>query len=537
MNEILPLGFSEFSALRQENAVYVDKTQLLYDLASPKCKVFLSRPRRFGKTLLLSTLETLFRDGIDLFKGLWIEKHWNDTTYNVVRLDFSEIREFSDIDEFKRKLFGVIYSGFVNYGFEYKPDPILDFYIQLSNWLVKQPNFSLVLLIDEYDAPLTRWLHDVDKFEAVRSLLDEFFGRLKRHENCFRFVFITGITRYKHTTIFSGFNNLTDITMKPEYGALLGYTEPEIKKYFPLHLKKAANYHGVTEEKLLNDLAIFYDGFSFDRHGRTHVFCPWSVLNFFSDKEFEFANYWYQSGGQPTVLMQYLLKHKLESPVDFGQMQVVPLRDLISSRKLDSMSIEVLLQQTGYLSIKNVDSECNVTLGYPNKEVAVSLAQLYFDLFSDQAPITTYGTPTNRDLMLGGDFVTVVRNFNKLLLSLDYHRFLISNEASCRSCFQFLISLSCLTPRIEVHNAFGRSDLEIDVEKTRWVFEIKYAKTTNQVKPKLNEAILQLDEKRYGQGFHDLHVRKVALVFDGSKRQFVAWKEMDTQYYNDLQPN
>lgn len=220
----LPVGTQRFSALRQANEIYVDKTELIYQLAGPgRGQILLVRPRRFGKSLLVSTLESLFKFGVRDFKDLAIEKLWTDRQYPVARLDFSEVREFVDAAEFARKFHEYLVKCFSREGFAFSENAgsVIS---QLSDWLDGLDDNSLVLLIDEYDAPLTASLHDGELFEAVRSIMSEFYLTLKSVSGSLRFLFVTGITKFSSTSVFSAFNSLRDISLEPKFGTLLGYT-------------------------------------------------------------------------------------------------------------------------------------------------------------------------------------------------------------------------------------------------------------------------------------------------------------------------
>ena len=251
MLQNLPLGRSTFSALRAKNEIYVDKTSLVYELARSDSKIFLARPRRFGKSLLTSTFESLFKYGLRDFKGLAIEKRWTDKTYNVVRLDFSETKEFSTSECFKKLFYARVSAKFREVGF-IECDNGDDFVTQLSSWLRSLEDSSLVLLIDEYDAPLTACLNDSELFRSVRSIMSDLFLTLKSNEGCLRFFFMTGITNFSNTSIFSAFNNFQDISLDTDYGILLGYTEDEIKHYFGQYLSRAAKDLSMTENQVLD---------------------------------------------------------------------------------------------------------------------------------------------------------------------------------------------------------------------------------------------------------------------------------------------
>ena len=230
-----------------------------------------------------------------------------------------------------------------------------------------------MILVDEYDAPLTACLDKPQLFEGVRSLMSQFFLTLKANEGCQRFFFMTGITKFSNTSIFSAFNNLQDITLDVQYGTLLGYTEEEIVRCFASYLDRAAQALELPRDGLASQLREQYDGFSFDRQAKTHVYCPWSVLNFLAKPYEGFQNYWYASGGRPSVLMKYLSNHELSEPIDYAEEKIVRLSDLNASRQYEDINLDVLLTQAGYLTIRSVMKNGYAVLGYPNQEVSISM--------------------------------------------------------------------------------------------------------------------------------------------------------------------
>ena len=204
------------------------------------------------------------------------------------------------------------------------------------------------MLIDEYDAPLTNHLDDPEFFDRVRNVMGEFYAAIKQYEGVLRFFFMTGITRFSNTSIFSAFNNLDDISFDPDYGTLLGITEEELESYFDDYLKDAEAALSLSRVELLKELRSHYDGFSFDSEAETHVFCPWSVLNFLNKPKRGFQNYWYGSGGQASVLLNYLKGHELSSPDAFNKPLSITMDELESSRSYQDISLNALLMQAGY---------------------------------------------------------------------------------------------------------------------------------------------------------------------------------------------
>lgn len=521
----LPLGKSDFTQLRLNNQVYVDKTATLMELFGLGFdRVFFARPRRFGKSLLLSTLASLFRDGLKHFHGLAAEKAWQDKTYCVIELDFSVTTPVKNADEFRVHFHSMLRQAFSSLGFS-APIDAPDFLQQWHGWLASQRFSPLVLLIDEYDAPLTHALHNKALFEDIQDVLSRFFHVVKANDKIWRFLFITGITRFSHTGIFSGLNNLIDITLDPRFSTLVGYTEAELRRYFGDHLQLAANAHHMDVEHLIVLLKTYYDGFSFDVTAHTHVFAPWSILNFFASFDFRFNNYWFQSGGQPTVLMNYLLERKLQDPLDFLQPIKVAQNALLSSQPYHNLDINTLLHQTGYLTIRAVDTDGRLVLGFPNREVESSMANLYRLMMtkdSEDEPLPSLLTLLNQ-----GDAAPVVEYLNTVFNSLNYTRYPIRDEASFQGALQILLIGLELHPQIEVHTAHGRSDIEVQTPDYHWIFELKWVEQQTQAQSACKKAVAQMEQKQYGCSQHGKKRIRLALVFASDLRQIATWHCVD----------
>lgn len=522
----LPLGQSSFSTLIETGAVYVDKTDLIYRLAVKNAKVFLSRPRRFGKSLLVSTFESLFKHGLRDFKGLAIETKWTDKTYRVVRLDFSECREFQSVQEFERKFSRRVALKFQLAGIEL-PHTEDDLITRLSYALEAAPDRSLVLLIDEYDAPLTCCLDKPELFEGVRSVLSDFFLTVKSQSACLRFLFLTGITKYSHTSIFFGFNFLDDISLNEEYGTLLGLTEEEIQRDFAPYIQHACCVLGLDQAELVARLRENYDGFSFDKDVKTHVYCPWSVLKFLEHPNEGFANYWYDSAGQPNVLMQYLKGHELADPMSFERSHDIDLSALTANSRYSDMRWDVLLTQAGYLTFKEVNRDGTVRVGYPNREIENSMARLYAKMIYKGQSVVRIGESCLDRLLESGDVEGVVRHFNRMLNDFDYVNYPIVNENICRTQLMLMLKYCNLSPVVEKHSALGRSDLEVTVGRCHWVFEFKLAREDDDPNALLQDALEQIVAKRYGCSVMNKTLVRVAMVFGQTERQFVAWQRVD----------
>lgn len=374
MQQTLSLGTSSFAALRAADEIYVDKTAMVEKLARRRGKILLIRPRRFGKTLLLSTFESLFRYGLRDFHGLAIEKDWDDRTYPVVRLDFTELKEFGRGEVFRAKLCEKLTAVFGAVGFPGAPENA-DVMIRISAWLAGLPPMSLVVLVDAYDAPLTRWLDDPLAFEDIRSVLNEFLQVIKANDGCLRFFFMTGVTKICSTGLFSEFDGLRDVSLDEEYGTLLGFTEEELLADFGPYLDRAAEVMGCSKEDLLKKLAEQYGGYHFDPTVSQSVLCPWSLLSFLDRPKTTFAFPWLQSDTHPLLEMKRFRRHPQLRPDVFLEDKIVRLRDLAAGGRPEEVDLVILLMQAGYLSILEMPKDENVKLWFPNQEASVGASR------------------------------------------------------------------------------------------------------------------------------------------------------------------
>ena len=314
---LLPLGVPSFDAIRMRNRVYVDKTDLIVRMVQLSDYLFLARPRRFGKSVLLSTLETLFREGAGAFRGLKAEGLWSDKTYPVVKLDLSLAKNCRTEADFRLTFDELLYEGIKAAGYSEQSETRMDPITRWRRFLAARTSSEFVLLIDEYDAPLTAHLHEPDLFENIRNVLSSFFDATKGFSGNLRFLFVTGIMKFKQASLFSTFNNITDISLIPDFGTLVGITEKELLDYFMPFIEAAAKQLNLTVEETVSRLRCEYDGFCFDEEASTHVYAPWSVLSFLTFPNRGFRHYWFESAGTPAILVNYLRAHNLLDPADF----------------------------------------------------------------------------------------------------------------------------------------------------------------------------------------------------------------------------
>ena len=358
---------SSFKNVYRYNCIYVDKTKYIFDLIKLE-RVFISRPRRFGKSLTLDTIGTLFETGVDpYFKGTYIYDKWTEPTYPVLRLNFLKFDKNS-VEALKNKLNSKISEFAIrinvkNYVEKTEPEDSIDHLLEQLSLEDRQ----IVILIDEYDCQMTANINNETLYKAFQEKIKSFYANIKDQDSI-RFLGITGVTRLKDVSIFSVGSNIKDITNYNAYSQMIGFTRDEIKEYYLDYLKLAVSYESncaiesVSDtqiEAMLDKLAKNYDGYCFDEFYKKKVFCTWSVNNFFQsvvDNQFVyFGEYWYDNGGLPSILANYLQTHKLNAfdYLDKDNLINVPTNDFINPTSLTSINQNVLMCQTGYLTLRS----------------------------------------------------------------------------------------------------------------------------------------------------------------------------------------
>ena len=363
--------------LLTSDGFYADRADMLCVLSREHRKILILRPHLFGKSCLISISKNIFESGTRCFASQFKEQLWDDRIYPVVRLDFSFCEHQKTIESFRAVFNTFITSAFSPLGFKFDPTHAsIRFIDQLKYWLnTLEPN-SIVLLIDDYDVPLTNSLDDPELFAQVNRVMGEFYAAIKECEGCLRFLFITGETRIGFDGIFGGFNILEDITFDPDYGTLLGFTADEIESNFRDDLKNAEAVLNLSRKDLLDEMRRHYGGFSFDSEAETHVFCPSSVLQFLSHPEKGFQPYWHASEGERFVLWDFIKRQALSSTDVFKKPTSITMDELEGFGSGQNISLKALLVQTGCLTIKSKLNMAEVELGCPNKEVEYFLEQL-----------------------------------------------------------------------------------------------------------------------------------------------------------------
>ena len=389
-----------------------------------------------------------------------------------------------------------------------------------------------MLLIDEYDAPLTAVMGDKKEFEARRALFSEFFSTVKSRSSKFRFIFITGVTRYSNTSIFSAFNNIKDISFNPTYGAIVGYTQAELENYFKDYIEYAANALNKKEktdkytyELILEELKNNYDGYSFDEECEWHVYNPWSILNFLSEPQRGFKPYWLETGGaKPSLLVNYLntfidKKVKKTELVDYLNLEfikrtnIAALSPTITSIEDENFPFFAILYQAGYFTIKDTDAP-DLMVGIPNLEVKEAFADIVLEKLTnkDGTALRESYKQTIRRALNSKDFKALKEEFNKILNEFSYESVVSFKEYAFRDVYKVMLQLLGYNTYTEYQTALGRSDLCFEDDRRLYICEFKVIGRADNVQEKLAKAKEQIREKKYGLRITDKEVITLAIV-------------------------
>ena len=524
------------------NYIYVDKTQYIRDLIKLE-RVFISRPRRFGKSLTLDTIATLFETGVEpYFKGTWIYDKWTEPTYPVLRLNFLDLDKYS-LEHFKQKLNAIIssFARDINVkNYEEKVEPEDTIYFLLDE--LRKEKRQIVILIDEYDCQMTANINNETLYKQFQEKIKSFYATIK-NKWPIKFLGITGVTRLKDVEIFSIGSDINDITNDSVYSQMIGFTRDEIKKYYIDYLKLAASYENkcrveeVTDtqiESMLDMMAQNYDGYCFDEFYKKKVFSTWSVNKFFqsvvSNKFVYFGEYWYDNGGLPSILVNYLKTHELNifEYLDKDKFLKVSSDDFKNPTALTTINQNVLMCQTGYLTLRSdLNKTSTVALGIPNGEIYKALNRLLANnIFKGNTDITDdYG----RSLLEVGTVDDIINLFNRALNSVSYDNYPIVSESSVQNMLKLYLLGAHQKVLSEVHEAKGRADLVVNTDNRRIVFEFKYAKNETEAKSKLHDAVEQIKTRDYGNIVpNKTELLRIAAVFnaDPKVRAFTEYQEV-----------
>jgi len=484
-----PIGIQNFKELITGGYVYVDKTEHIYRLATLGKYYFLSRPRRFGKSLLVSTLEALYEGQKELFDGLWIADKWDFTKTNpVIAVYFNMLQlRGNSLDYVLQQSIQnqATELGIVLDDEQYREAKNKSGFLfqELIRKLHVKTGRKVVVLIDEYDKPIVDFLEDLPTAQTNRDILKSFYGILKPADEHLELVLLTGVSKFSKVSIFSDLNNLRDITLNPMFADLVGISQTELESNFKNEIQELADEKNITQPTFLAQIKRWYNGYSWD--GKKRVYNPFSLLNFFGDRG-NFQNYWF-STGTPTWLVKLA---KDAFVYDFSNL-VVDEGDL-NAFDISNLQPIPLLFQTGYLTIESYSPEDYLyTLNYPNEEVRLSLTQYLLRAFRHndaESPLPM--VVKLRNALQTNDIETAIEVVNTVFASLPYDLWQTENERFYHALIHLTFVLLGVYVQSEVHTARGRCDALVQTTHYVYAFEFKLDKTAQ-------EALAQIETKGY----------------------------------------
>ncbi len=478
----LPIGIQTFRDIILNDYLYIDKTEKIFDLVeNPKGVYFFSRPRRFGKSLLISTLNEIFEGSKELFKDQWIyNADYDWKKYPVLRIDFSKSKARNE-DELINFIVYQLDKTAQTYGITLKQT---QYDIKFDELLTKLSEINkVVLLIDEYDKPIIDNIENKDLAVELREILKGFYTIIKACDEYIRFVFLTGVSKFSKAGVFSGLNNLEDISMDVRYSSLLGITQEEMNDSFKEYIDQFAESEGSSKTELIEKIRYWYDGFCFSKRCKK-VFNPFSVLLLF--KKLSFSNYWFES-----ATPSFLIKLIKEKDLDLSRLEGVKVSEsAFSSYEIENLKIVPILFQTGYLTIADYDKErTEYILAYPNFEVKNSMIESLAEAYSFVQRELVHGYAWKLiDALREHDFELFFDTLRIFFANIPYD-LQISKEKYYQTIFYLIFSLIGLKVEAEVKTNKGRIDAVI-IDKDIYIFEFKFNGDKDQ-------ALNQIKNKKY----------------------------------------
>lgn len=501
----LPLDTSTFARLRESDYIYVDKTEHMYRMLTTGHRFFLSRPRRFGKSLFVSTLKEVLIGNKALFAGLWIgnsDYEWRE--HGVIDLDFSKLIT-TDIPTFKNRLWHSLASIAESYDLTITvSEDAPDLMIEKLVTALYQRFGRVAILVDEYDAPITKTLEDEKLSKEIRNIIQQFFTIIKGLDAKVQFVFITGVTSFVKAGLFSGINNLQVLTLRNEYAAICGYTDEELDQYFKEYIVAWAQNKNISYQDLRQQIKEWYNGYRFGKDV-VAVYNPFSVMHALNVSDFE--NFWFGSG-TPTFLVEILKKSKYI----FNPENLTATKDVLGIFDIGLITPTTLMFQAGYLTIVGYDTETDLyMLDYPNSEVKVAFQKYLLEVFAHVE--SSHAAQLSLDLkraFIQKDIDKVIALLLQLFAHVPYQLH-ISAESYYHSLFTMICVGAGIKAQSEYSTSHARIDLVLEFSKIIYVIEIKFNETAKK-------ALKQTEERRYFDRFIN-EGKKIILLGLAFKRE------------------
>ena len=508
-----PIGIQNFEKIRTEGFVYIDKTAFVYKLASEGCYYFLSRPRRFGKSLLISTMEAYFHGKKDLFEGLAIsklEKEWHK--YPVMHLDLNT-EMYNTTEALNNKLNLALSEWEGLYGSNPNERSLGTRFEGVIRRASEKTCSQVVILVDEYDKPLLQAIGNKQLQDDYRNILKAFYGALKSADKYIRFAFLTGVTKFGKVSVFSDLNNLTDISFDRRYSAICGVMEAELHEYFDASVAELADVNGMTKDECYDQLKLDYDGYHFDWN-TPGIYNPFSLLNTLSSCQFR--DYWFETG-TPTFLVHQLQKtnYRLDEMTE----------EKLSADTLNSIDIMdenplPLLYQSGYLTIKDYDVRFkNFRLGFPNREVREGFVKYLVPYYTPKNENkSTFSMERFVDEVENGKAENFMQRLDAFFANGDY-ALMGDKELYFHNAMYVFFTLLGFYVDVERHTTDGRMDMLVQTKDYIYIFELKIDQSAEV-------ALKQIEEMGYARPFADdsRKLFKIGVNFSTEKRCIDDWK-------------
>ena len=512
-SKIYPIGIQSFEKIRTDGYFYIDKTALIYQMVKTGSYYFLSRPRRFGKSLLISTLEAYFLGKKELFEGLAMEKLEKDwITYPIFHMDLN-----TEKYDTRESLDSILNFTLEKWEQQYGTAPSETTFALRFRGLIerayKQTGQRVVILIDEYDKPMLQAIGNEELQKEFRNTMKAFYSVLKTMDGCIQFAFLTGVTKFGKVSVFSDLNNLDDISMRNQYIDICGVSEKELHDDLEIELHELADIKGVSYHEICDKLREYYDGYHFT-HNSIGIYNPFSLLNTFKYKEF--GSYWFETG-TPTYLVELLKKHHYDLRRMAHEETSISVLNSIDSASDNPIPV---IYQSGYLTIKGYDEEFGIySLGFPNREVEEGFIKFLLPFYANTNAVESEFEIQKfvREIRIG-DYDSFFRRLRSFFADTPYE--LIRDlELHYQNVLFIVFKLVGFYVKAEYHTSEGRIDLVLQTDKFVYVIEFKLDGTAE-------DALRQINEKHYALPFEaggNRRLFKIGVNFNAKMRNIEKW--------------
>ena len=512
-SKIYPIGIQNFEKIRKDGYFYIDKTALIYQMVKTGSYYFLSRPRRFGKSLLISTLEAYFLGKKELFEGLAIEKLEKDwITYPIFHMDLN-----TEKYDTRESLDSILNFTLEKWEQQYGTAPSETTFALRFRGLIErayeQTGQRVVILIDEYDKPMLQAIGNEELQKEFRNTMKAFYSVLKTMDGCIQFAFLTGVTKFGKVSVFSDLNNLDDISMRNQYIDICGVSEKELHDDLEIELHELADIKGVSYHEICDKLREYYDGYHFT-HNSIGIYNPFSLLNTFKYKEF--GSYWFETG-TPTYLVELLKKHHYDLRRMAHEETSISVLNSIDSASDNPIPV---IYQSGYLTIKGYDEEFGIySLGFPNREVEEGFIKFLLPFYANTNAVESEFEIQKfvREIRIG-DYDSFFRRLRSFFADTPYE--LIRDlELHYQNVLFIVFKLVGFYVKAEYHTSEGRIDLVLQTDKFVYVIEFKLDGTAE-------DALRQINEKHYALPFEaggNRRLFKIGVNFNAKMRNIEKW--------------